>query len=136
MVVVVVYGEMMSGYYYYYTTVLTIMNVFRYFTRSHFTTNTTNPIRIPTITNHLIACIYISRCYVLRSIWNNDEWILRLILTVKPRYCIRMWGGPAKIKNISRYSYKKVCNAAKLIPAGLRSIFLYTRIFLYQVLLL
>jgi hypothetical protein len=46
-----------------------------------------------------------------------------------------MWGGPAKIKNISRYSYIKVCNAAKLIPAGIRSIFLYTRIFLYQVFL-
>jgi hypothetical protein len=46
-----------------------------------------------------------------------------------------MRGGPAKMKNISRYSYIKVCNAAKLIPAGLRSIFLYTRIFVYQVFL-
>jgi hypothetical protein len=54
---------------------------------------------------------------------------------IQSNLSIRMWGGPAKIKNISRYSYIKVCNAAKLIPAGLRSIFLYTRIFLYQVFL-
>ena len=61
--------------------------------------------------------------------------VIVVFVVVQSNLAIRMWGGPAKIKNISRYSYIKVCNAAKLIPAGLRSIFLYTRIFLYQVFL-
>ena len=30
-------------------------------------------------------------------------------IEVQSNLAIRMWGGPAKIKNISRYSYRKVC---------------------------